>query len=134
MLYVETSFMQMLTVTQLRALTTDAKVETYRALCGSGVPSEEGRFLEASPQEQAERLFLLMHPGEPTSVSDRLTTYLDLRECLSTTKRALQAIITNLKAYPDIETAELEQFQKIACDMATGMDEFHRSVALVCYR
>lgn len=136
MIYVETNFMQTLTVPQLRALSTDAKINTWRALCDGGVPSVEEAFASAGPQEQAEHLYELMHPGEAPGAepADRLAVYIELLENLSLTKRALREATRNLKIYPEhIEPEQLAQMHAASNEMATAMQEFSNVVALVCF-
>jgi len=129
-IYVETNFMHTLTVQQLRALSTDAKVETWRALHGRGVPSEEELFSSMSPQEQAQVLYNLMHPGVDTETEDRLDLYLQLRENLAGTKRSLMDSIKLLKEYPNAGELEvLELLRNSSHEMNQAMSEFRNKLS-----
>lgn len=134
MIYVDTAFMYTFSTQQLRALPTDTKVEAWRALHGSGVPSEEERFTSLGPQEQAEYLFRLMHPGEEELVTkDRLANYIELLEHLSTTKGNLRSMLRNIKDYPGLSAEELVRLLGTAREMDMAMAEFHNAVANACF-
>ncbi len=118
------------TVDQLRLLLTDEKVELFKELC-AGPPSSI--FLSYGPQEQAEHLYTLMHPGETVAPDDRLTNYIELLEHLSSTKGDLREATRNLKEYPNIDETQLQQLLNSSRDMATAMAEFHRLVGEICF-
>jgi hypothetical protein len=120
------------TVDQLRLLLTDEKVELFKELC-AGPPSSI--FLSYGPQEQAEHLYAILHPGETeeNAPADRLTNYIELLEHLSTTKHALRESTRNVKDYSNLEAEVLTQLLISARAMASTMEEFHRIVGMACF-
>lgn len=136
MITITKDFCKTLTVKQLECLEPEARLALWEDIHRIPRPfrsSDRKGFQEAEPMLQAALLFEYMHPGESPVSGDRLTLYVELLECLSSTKHSLRDATTNLKNFPDIDVEQLAQLQKTACDMAKAMNEFSAHVSNVCY-